>query len=121
MDATTNYATALAHGTECRWHQCTHRRKDDGGIERNGRHLARAPYPYGAEVRCEALRLPVARPGEGVDLAPLPDADLGDDVCGRAETVEADPPPLARLLLIDPDQSGENRAAGPFLIAVNAT
>ena len=44
----------------------------------------------------KALACVVARPHEGEKLAALPARDLGDDVRGGAETVEPEPPALAR-------------------------
>ena len=52
----------------------------------------RAAGPHGAEPAREALRRFVAGAGEGVDFAAFAAADLGEDVRGGAEAVEADAP-----------------------------
>src|SRR3546814_20816186 len=46
--------------------------------------------PAAAERSRKGLGLSVLFEGEGIDLEPLPDGDLGDDMRGRAEADEAD-------------------------------
>src|SRR6202007_269549 len=48
------------------------------------------PAQARAERAREALRVVIAGPGEGMDAAALPDRDLGEDVGGGAEAVDAE-------------------------------
>jgi hypothetical protein len=84
-----------AHGAQRERHERAVGREDDRGVQRLGRGVAGRSGPRRAELTGEALRRLVAGPGERVDPPALPDGDLGHDVRGRAEAVEAQPPCLA--------------------------
>ena len=90
MDAAADDAAALADVAERLGHEGADRREDDRGVERLGRRRSRILGRGAAERQGEGLRRGVAGTGEGVDAAALPDGDLGEDVGGGAEAVEAE-------------------------------
>ncbi len=63
--------------------------EDDRRVERLRRQLLGGARPLRAELPRERLRGLVAGAGEGEHLAPLPAGDLGEDVGGGAEAVQA--------------------------------
>lgn len=80
MDAAAYDDARFAHRAQGGGYEVSDRREDDRGVEWGGWRRVRAAGPYGPEAEREALCLRVARPGEGVDGATLPDADLCDDM-----------------------------------------
>ena len=72
------------------------RREDDRRVERFRRRIERAAAPGRPELEREALGRGIAGPREREHAPALTDRDLGDDVGGGAEAVEADPAALAR-------------------------
>ncbi|MFD2427765.1 hypothetical protein ACFSUK_05190 [Sphingobium scionense] len=81
---------ALAHQLQGGRNKRTYGREDENGVELHRWLLGRCAGPAAAERAREPLGLRVSFAGEGIDLAPLPDGDLGDDVGGRAKPDEAD-------------------------------
>lgn len=90
MDPCADHPAALAHRAQRRRHQFSGGCVDDGGIERPVGQLARRAGPYRAQPAGEVLRRGVTGSREGIDRASLPERDLGDDVPGSAETIDAE-------------------------------
>ncbi len=80
---------ALDRGAQRGGHERPDRREDNRRIQGLRRLDIGAAGPDRAQLPRERLRLIVAGPGEGVDLLPLVNRHLGQDVRRRAEAVEA--------------------------------
>ena len=76
--------------------QVARRREDHCSIERRRGRGVRRPSPRHADVTGEPHGHVVARRDEGVDLPPITPGDLGDDVGGRAESIETQTLPASR-------------------------
>src|SRR5260370_39076172 len=96
MDAGADDDAALGPGLERRGHQRADRWEGEGGVEQRGRRFQRRPGPVRAEIARDPLGKRIAGPGEGIALAALEHRDLGDEVRRRAESIEAEPPRIAR-------------------------
>ena len=87
--------------------------EDQRRIERLGWPFLGASRPARTERAGEGLGRFVTRAREGVDLAALPAADLREDVSGRTEAVETDPPGSARAAQAPPpNQSCAHQGCG---------
>ena len=86
--------------------------KGSGGVS------SEPPTQRRTERQRKFLRGAVARPGERVDVASLPPADLGDDVGGGAEAIQTDAAAVARQLERTPaDQPGaQQRRRGDGIV-----
>ena len=83
--------------------------------------LIRRAGPHRAQSAGKILRRDVAGSGEGIDGAALPARDLGDDVPGRAEAVDAEPLGVARHHQRPPaDQAGAQQRRDRNIVAVFA-
>ena len=90
MDAGAHHRAALLDRLQRDRHERTYRREDDRCLQRlRGGHRGVA-CPHGAEFAGEILAILIPRAGERIDFAALVACDLGDDVGGRAEPVEAE-------------------------------
>ena len=119
VDAAADDPPALAHRRERRGNERADGREQDRGVERLGRRLVRSAGPFGAHRAGERLAGRIAGPGEGEHPPSLPSADLGDDVRGRAEAVEADRPPVPGHFERPPaDQAGAKQRRGRDRIEV---
>ncbi len=90
VDAGADDGAAGTHGPQCHRDQCTHRREQQGRVQRHGGGLVRVAHPGRTQLPGQCLGGRVARAGEGVDLAALVACDLGDEVCRGAEAVQTD-------------------------------
>ncbi len=90
VDAAADHRAALAHRAQRHRHQAADRREQHGGVERLGRRLGGGSGPGAAEAEREGAARGVVGPGEGEDAPSLPDCQLRDQVCGGAETVDAE-------------------------------
>ena len=121
VDSCAHHPAALAHRAQRRRHQFSGGRIDDGGIERRVGQLVRCPSPHRAEPAGKILRRDVAGSREGIDGPALPACDLGDDVPGRAEAVDAEPLGVARHHQRPPaDQAGAQQRRDRNIVAVLA-
>jgi len=110
---------ALANRLERCRHQIACGRKDDGCVEQNWSVLFRRAGPYRAQLQRKLLRCMVAAARERIDVAPLPDADLGQDMRGGAEAEETDALAIAGLLERTPaNQSGAQKWRERYRIGV---
>src|SRR5579862_7916286 len=91
MDAAAHHGAAFPSGRQRGRDQGAHRSENEGGVEGLRRALVGAAGPDGAETARESLRCLIARAGEGEDPPALMARDLGDDMRGRAEPIDADP------------------------------
>ena len=91
MDAGAHHRPSLGGVAKRLRYQRAHRREQNGGVHFLRWRCARVARPGGPQLAGETLCLCITRPGESENLAPLPAGHLGDDVCRRAETVDADP------------------------------
>ena len=83
--------------------------------------LVRRAGPYRAQSAGKILRRGVAGSREGIDRAALPARDLGDDVPGRAEAIDAEPLGVARHHQRAPaDQAGAQQRRDRNIVAVFA-
>ncbi len=95
MDAAADDAPTFDEGIQGERHQRPDGGEDQRGVKWRRRLFLRASGPACAERAGMSLGRFVARAGKGIDFAPLPAADLREDVSGGAEIVEADPPGCA--------------------------
>jgi hypothetical protein len=89
VDAAADDPPTLLHCLERQRNKGAHRCKDDGGVERLGRHLVGAAGPDRPQRPRKCLRRRVVAAGEGIDATTLPGRDLSKDVRSRAEAVQA--------------------------------
>jgi len=97
VNASADHTPTLAYNLQSGGHKLANRRENDGGVERTGRAFIRTSSPDGTHALGKKLRISIAAAREGIDLAALPDADLGDDVRSRPETIEPNSLGIARL------------------------
>jgi len=90
VNAGADDAAAFADGLERDGNEGASGGENNGGVEGLGGHGVGAAGPFCAEAEGEGLGLGIAGAGEGENGATLPFRDLGDDVGGGAEAVEAE-------------------------------
>ena len=85
------------------------------------RPLVRCPGPHRAESAGKILRRDVVGSREGIDRPALPARDLGDDMSGGAEAIDAEPLGVARHHQRPPaDQAGAQQRRDRNIVAVLA-
>src|SRR6266404_1469542 len=121
VDSRAYHPAALAHRAQRRWHQFPGGGVDDGSIQRRVWELARCSGPHRTKLARKILRRDVTGSREGIDRPALPARDLGDNVPGRAEAIDAQPLRAARHHQRPPaDQAGAQQRRDRNVVAVFA-
>src|SRR5262245_12260394 len=95
VDAAAHDRAAFSDRGQRGWYQTTDGRKDDRSVELCRRLLARVAGPSGALLAGKLLRRIVAWTDEGEHFSALPLRNLGHDMGGGPEAIDAEPPRIA--------------------------
>ena len=96
MDPGTDNDTTGVEHLQCGRDQRANGGEDDGGVERLWWTGQRIASPFATELERKALGLYISGRGEREHAPSLVSGNLGDDVGGRPEPVQAEPPRFPR-------------------------
>lgn len=117
MYAGADHRAPLAHRFQRGGNQRSDRGEKDSGVERFGRGLIRPAGPIRAKRHCEVLRGRVAWTRKGKDALAEMAGNLGHDVGGGAEAVDADGPGISRHPVgAVSDQPGAEQRGGMHIV-----